>query len=84
VVNAKVLKIGNQWMVYSDEEEKKFGVMTRTVKNGAIHYSWKEDLNFEERDAVRTALDIKSGKKPPGLVSLPLSLTIDAGHKGEN
>jgi len=82
VINAKVLKIGNQWMVYSDEEEKKFGVMTRTVKEGTILYSWKEDLNFEERDAVRTALDIKGGKKPQGLVSLPLSLTIDGNQKG--
>jgi len=77
VINARVLKMGNQWMVYSDEEEKNFGVLSRTQTAQGVSYTWKEDLDFKEREAVRAALDIKSGKKPPGLVTLPLSLAIN-------
>jgi len=76
-INARVLRIGNQWMVYSDEENTKFGVLVRNRSpKGDISYTWKEDLNFEERTAVKLALDVKQARKPPQMVRLPLSLSI--------
>lgn len=77
-VNARVLRIGNQWIVYTDEEEGKYGVLVRKRStNGNMDYSWKEDLTFEERAAVKLAIDVKLARKPPQMVRLPLSLTLE-------
>lgn len=76
-VNAKVLRIGNQWMVYHDDEALRFGVLERRQgKDGKQDFVWREDLSFEERQAVKLAIDVKLARKPPQMVSLPLSLSI--------
>ena len=78
-VNARILRIGNQWMVYSDEDGTKFGVLVRKLgKDGKVAYTWKEDLNFEERTAVKLGIDVKMARKPPQMVRMPLSLSIQA------
>lgn len=76
-INARLLRIGNQWMVYADEEDIRFGVLER-VRNeqGQVTYTWREDLNFEERAAVKLAVDVKLARKPPQMVRLPLSLAL--------
>lgn len=77
-VNARILRIGNQWMVYTDEEEAKYGVLVRkSTKNATVEFSWREDLSFEERAAVKLAIDVKLARKPPQMVRLPLSLTLE-------
>ncbi len=76
VINAHLLKIGNQWLVYMGEEERRYGILERTIKENEIIYQWREELSFSERKAVRDAFDVKMAKKPPHLVSLPLSLSI--------
>lgn len=77
-VNARILRMGNQWIIYTDEEESKYGVLIRkTGKKGTIEYSWREDLSFEERAAVKLAIDVKLARKPPQMVRLPLSLTLE-------
>ncbi len=78
VVNAQILKLGNQWMVYMDEEEQYYGILQRKMEAGKISYTWKESLDFKEREAIRKAFDIKTAKTPPTLVALPLSLAIDS------
>ncbi len=85
-VNAQLLRIGNQWLVYADEEGKAFGVLQRRLRGDSLDYSWRENLSFAEREAVRTALDVKGSKKPPRLVTLPLSLSLrsDAEIRAEN
>ncbi|MCL2261299.1 MAG: DUF3450 domain-containing protein [Fibromonadales bacterium] len=70
-INARILRIGNQWMVYQDDEALRFGVLQR-------NYEWKEDLSFDEKQAVKLAIDVKLARKPPQMVSLPLSLSISA------
>lgn len=78
-INAKLLRIGNQWMVYQDDEALRFGVLQRAVgKDGKTTYAWREDLSFEEREAVKLAVDVKLARKPPQMVSLPLSLSLAA------
>lgn len=76
-INARMLRIGNQWMVYSDEEGNRFGVL-QVFRNaeGVQEHKWKEDLSFDERQAVRLALDVKMARKPPQVVRLPLSLAV--------
>jgi predicted nucleic acid-binding Zn-ribbon protein len=68
-VNARILRIGNQWMVYQDDDALRFGVLQR-------NYEWREDLSLEEKQAVKLAIDVKLARKPPQMVSLPLSLII--------
>lgn len=81
LINASILRIGNQWMVYSDENGTVFGNLVRKMDGGKIVYEWNEDLNLEERAAVKLAIDVKQAKKPPQVVKLPVSLSIVGGEK---
>jgi len=77
IVNASVLRIGNQWIVYQDDAGLLYGVLNRKKnREGKYEYVWKEDLSFEERQAVKNAIDVKLSRKPPQMVVLPLSLSI--------
>ena len=42
-------------------------------------YEWNEELNLEERAAVKLAIDVKQAKKPPQIVKLPVSLSVVGG-----
>jgi hypothetical protein len=75
VVNAQILKIGNQMLLYADDEGKKFGILEPRAENGKTVYNWREDLSFADRTAVKKAVAVKSGREAPQLVPLPLSLT---------
>jgi hypothetical protein len=68
-----------------DEENRHYGILERTGEGDGIKYSWREKLSFNEREAVRDALDVKFAKKPPKLVNLPLTLTTEKAKtmKGE-
>ena len=81
LINASILRIGNQWMVYSDENGTVFGTLVRKVENGKVNYDWNEDLNLEERAAVRLAIEVKQAKKPPQIVNLPVSLSVMGGER---
>lgn len=81
LINAAILRIGNQWMVYSDENGTVFGALVRKVVDGKVAYEWNEELNLEERAAVKLALDVKQAKKPPQIVKLPVSLSIVGGER---
>lgn len=76
LINAQLLRIGNQWIVYSDENGTMYGALVRKITDGKISYEWNEDLNLSEREAVKFALDVKQAKKPPQVVKLPVSLSI--------
>jgi len=76
VINAQILKMGNQSMVYMDEEGKLFGMLQRqSSATGKISWEWKEDPSFTEKNQIRTALEVKSAKRPPQLVTLNLSVS---------
>ena len=81
LINASILRIGNQWMVYSDDNGTVFGCLVRRMENGNVVYEWNEDLNLEERSAVKLAIDVKQAKKPPQVVKLPVSLSVVGGEK---
>ncbi|MBO7414501.1 MAG: DUF3450 family protein [Fibrobacter sp.] len=81
LINASILRIGNQWMVYSDDNGTVFGCLVRRMENGNVVYEWNEDLNLEERSAVKLAIDVKQAKKPPQVVKLPVSLSVVGGGK---
>lgn len=82
VINARVLKIGNQWLMYVNEDENQFGVLQKVKgSNDSLTYKWKEDLNFEERQAVKLAIDVKSARKPPQIVKIPVSFINDIETK---
>ena len=81
LINASILRIGNQWMVYSDDNGTVFGALVRKVEDGKVVYEWNEELNLEERAAVKLALDVKQAKKPPQIVKLPVSLSIVGGER---
>ena len=81
IVNATILRIGNQWMVYVDENGSVYGRLERKIENGNVVYEWNENLNLEERAAVKLAIDVKQAKKPPQIVNLPVSLSVVGGGK---
>lgn len=81
IVNATILRIGNQWMVYVDENGSAYGRMERKNDGEKIVYEWNEELNLEERAAVKLAIDVKQARKPPQIVNLPVSLSIVGGNK---
>lgn len=76
LINAQILRIGNQWMVYSDDNGTVYGALVRKVAESGMTYEWNEDLNLAEREAIRLALDVKQAKKPPQIVTLPVSLSV--------
>ena len=76
IVNASILRIGNQWMVYVDENGSVYGRLERKIENGNVVYEWNENLNLEERAAVKLAIEVKQAKKPPQIVNLPVSLSV--------
>ena len=79
IVNATILRIGNQWMVYVDENGASYGRLERKLENDKIVYAWNEELNLEERAAVKLAIEVKQAKKPPQIVNLPVSLSVVGG-----
>ncbi|WP_173468623.1 DUF3450 family protein [Fibrobacter succinogenes] len=79
IVNATILRIGNQWMVYVDENGASYGRLERKLENNKVVYEWNEELNLEERAAVKLAIDVKQAKKPPQIVKLPVSLSVVGG-----
>ena len=81
LINASILRIGNQWMVYTDDNGAVYGSLVRRMEDGKVVYEWNEDLNLEERSAVKLAIDVKQAKKPPQVVKLPVSLSIVGGEK---
>lgn len=74
-VNAQILKIGNQWLVYMDEDGKRFGVLERKA-GGA--WDWREDPGFEEKNRIKAAIEIKGAKRPPSLAVLDLGIAPGA------
>ncbi len=79
LINAQVLKVGNQWLVYMDEEGKLFGILERknpSTAQGKPNWEWREDLSFSEKNQIRTAIEVKSAKKPPQLVVLTLGAAL--------
>lgn len=77
-VNAQILKLGNQALLYMDDEEKKFGLMERRIENGRAVYAWREDLTTGEKNAIKLALTVKAGREAPQLVPLNMVLSLDA------
>ena len=83
VVNAQLLKFGNQTLMYMDDEGKKFGVLEHHFENGKHVYVWGENLDFSEQNAVKLALAVKGGREAPQLIPLEFSLALDsASSKG--
>ena len=82
LINAQILRIGNQWMVYGDEKATLYGALVRKVVRDSaglkVEFQWNEDLNLAEREAIKMALDVKQAKKPPQMVTLPVSLSVGA------
>jgi hypothetical protein len=74
VVNAQMLRLGNQWVAYMDEDGKRFGVLER--RGGK--WDWREDLSFAEKNRVKEAIEVKGAKAPPKLAVLDVGLSLGA------
>ncbi len=79
VINAQILKIGNQWMVYMDEDGKNFGVLEH--KGG--QWEWREDPSFSEKNQIRLAIEVKSAKRAPQLVTLSLGMDTQSKNSSK-
>ena len=74
VVNAQVLRIGNQAAVYVDEEGRRFGILEPRLDSGRVVWGWREKLSLSERTAVKRAVTVKAGREAPQLTPLDVSL----------
>jgi chromosome segregation ATPase len=74
-VNAQVLRLGNQYLAYMDEEGKRFGILERK----AGQWTWREELSFAEKNRLKEAIEVKTAKRPPSLVVLDLGLEAAKG-----
>lgn len=81
LINAQILRIGNQWMVYSDENGTVYGSLVRRASKGKITYEWNEDLELWEREIIRYAIDVKLAKKPPQIIAMPVTLSVVGGER---
>jgi chromosome segregation ATPase len=72
LINAKILRVGNLFMVYVDDQEKNYGILQKTEGG----YKMFEDLSFEQRQQVRDAIKVKTAKEAPRLVDLPITLSV--------
>ena len=81
LINAQVLRVGNQWMVYSDENGTVYGNLVRKEQRGKITYEWNENLELWEREVIRYAIDVKLAKKPPQIIAMPVTLSVVGGVK---
>ena len=80
-VNAQLLRIGSQGLAYMDDEQKHYGVMDRvTEPSGKVAWKWREELDFTEREMVRVAIEVKSAKRPPQVVELPMRVEFGRGE----
>lgn len=70
-VNARVLRVGNQWMAYVDASEVLYGILSRENDSTS---TWKETLDFAQREQIRTAIRVKESKKAPQIITLPVTL----------
>jgi hypothetical protein len=75
VINAQVLKIGNQTMLYADEEGKKFGMLEPSASGDSVRWVWREEMSLAERSAVKRAIAVKGGRDTPQLAALNIPLT---------
>ena len=81
LINAQILRIGNQWMVYSDENGTIYGSLVRRASNGKITYEWNENLELWEREIIRYAIDVKLAKKPRQIIAMPVTLSVVGGER---
>ena len=81
LINAQILRIGNQWMVYSDENGTVYGSLVRRASKGKITYEWNENLELWEREIIRYAIDVKLAKKPPQIIAMPVTLSVVGGER---
>jgi hypothetical protein len=73
LINVEMLRIGNVWAAYMDDEAKYFGIYNRSTGEAGYLWEWREDLNFEERKRVRNAIEVRAARQAPQLVLIPLS-----------
>lgn len=73
LINVEMLRMGNVWAAYMDDEGKYFGVYNRTTTPEGYSWDWNEELSFEERKSVRNAIEVRAARQAPQLVLIPLS-----------
>lgn len=71
IINAQVLKVGHQFAVFMDEEGKRMGYLERDGLGG---WAVREAQAFEEKLAVKKAIEVKGAKQPPQLVPLTVNI----------
>jgi len=77
-VNAQVLKLGNQLMLFMDEEGKHFGFVERKGDG----WETREVEGFQDRLAVKKAIEVKAAKQPPQLVPLAIGTRVELKNGG--
>lgn len=73
LINVEMLRMGNVWAAYMDDDAKYFAIYNRTTTSEGYSWEWNENLNFEERKSVRNAIEVRAARQAPQLVLIPLA-----------
>ncbi len=78
----KMLRVGKQFLGYMSTNMDKYGLLSIRNVNGKLEYTWMHNnIGFEKRRAIKSAIEVKEGKKAPQLVVLPISIHLDGEVK---
>lgn len=81
-IPVKMLRIGKQFLAYTSVDEDRYGLLKISINNTKRSYKWvHSNLDFKVRRAIKAAIEIKEGKRPPGLVVLPVSIHAITGKE---
>ena len=76
VTAVEELRIGRQALMYISADNKYYGLLNRQTGEEKTGYVWlTKDLDYATRSAIRNAIFVKTGKKPPKLVNIPIFIS---------
>ncbi|MFH1761676.1 MAG: DUF3450 family protein [bacterium] len=83
--DVRMLRVGHHYLCYYERDRDLCGLLEkhREPETGKTVYSWKESgFTLEERNAIRTAIQVKEGKKPPQWVEVVLPIKVEKEREG--
>lgn len=79
-ISVNELRIGKQFLLYVSDNSKQYGVLKKFKVKGKDKFEWITDgFDFATRTAIRDAIGVKTGKKPPQLISIPFFISSKEG-----
>lgn len=78
LVQVKMIRAGHQFLAYQGVDSDQYGLIQIQQQGDSLAYTWQHGgLDFETRRLIKNAVQVKEGKRPPQLVTLPVSIRLE-------